>query len=173
MSHKLWALIYKFNLRITQHTDFNTINGLTGNKMSNTHYCGYKTKYRSKLETLDTHHRSGQHIPIDKMTNQQQETQVIISISTTQLLTDVRKITWVPASKVNIVIFGAGWEILLKWVFLLFNRKVWGFVLNEGTVEHVNQGLQSVSAWEGDKHEPPLSSACLALSAGAGKSHQG
>lgn len=44
----------EFNLRITQHTDFNTINALAGTKMSNTHYCDYKIKYRSKLEILAT-----------------------------------------------------------------------------------------------------------------------
>lgn len=41
-----------------------------------------------------------------------------------------------------------------KMVSLLFNRKVWGFVLNEGTVEPVSQCLKSVNAWEGDKPEP-------------------
>lgn len=34
--------------------------------MSNIHYCDYKIKYRSKLETLVTHHSYKIHIPRDK-----------------------------------------------------------------------------------------------------------
>lgn len=61
--------------------------------MSNIYYCDYKTKYRSKVETLDTHRLSRQHIPMDKTSNQHQEIQVLISISTTQLLSDSREIS--------------------------------------------------------------------------------
>lgn len=85
-------------MRITQHTDFNTINGLVGTKVSNTHYCDYKIKYRSKLETLATHRWYKMHIPRDKISNQGQETQIIISFSTSEPLSDFREITSVSLS---------------------------------------------------------------------------
>lgn len=70
-----------FNMRITQHKDFNTRNGLAGKKMSNTRYCDYKIKYRSKLEMLAMNCWYRTHVPRDKISNQRQETQTIISFS--------------------------------------------------------------------------------------------
>lgn len=84
--------------------------------MSNAYYCDYKTKYRSKVETLDTHCWCGQHIPMDKTSNQHQETQVLISISTIQLLSDSRETTLVSTSKVNTITFKEGDKITSKMV---------------------------------------------------------
>lgn len=114
--------------------------------MSNIHYCDYKIKYRSKLETLATHHSYKIHIPRDKILNQCKLWVLFLHCSL--CLISGKSLQPVSVSKVSTITWREKQKKKKKkslyMVWLILNRKVRGFVcclaLNGGKVGKSHQG---------------------------------